>query len=132
MEPMEIPMMQDQEKTPADHIADGVRCLENVAHPKGSDRFSAGLLYQTALIGMESLIHGRLMEFGMEPESHSAHGLARESKRLPGVDAEFAQEMATFASHLNLCGDRPFRTGDFPLSAEEVRAAVLRILERLG
>ncbi|MBP1627281.1 MAG: hypothetical protein H6Q00_1756 [Holophagaceae bacterium] len=125
-------MMLKSEKTPEDYIREGSKFITGVAFPDGPLRFSAELLYQRVILGLESLLYGQLMARGHQPYSHNAAGLAREFQNLELADELFCLNLVGFSKIQNMDSQRPSSETPFPLGVEEVQAQAKRILEVLG
>ena len=125
-------MADDVEKSPEDYIREGSLFVAKVAHPEGPERFSAELLYQSLLLGLESMLYGQLLSHGVSPRSHMAAGLAFEFQRLEVADELFCMNLVAFAKIQNMHSDRPASENPFPLGIDEVRAQARAILETLG
>lgn len=125
-------MMFESEKSPEDYILEGSKFVSAVAFPERPERFSAELLYQRVLLGLESMLYGHLVARGQQPLSHNAAGLAIEFQRLEVADELFCLKLVGFSKIQNMDSDRPISERPFPLGIEEVRAQARCILEALG
>ncbi|WP_005036733.1 hypothetical protein [Holophaga foetida] len=125
-------MMFESEKRPEDYIREGAKFVSGVVNPEGAERFTAELLYQRVLLGLESMLYGQLVNRGVQPFSHNAAGLAAEFQRLEVADELFCLNLVAFSKIQNMDSQRPSSETPFPLGVDEVRAQARRILEVLG